>query len=78
MSLSHQEYTNRAENIVSLLSKDLNQLHVLATSIRAQSDINQKFRLASMLIGESATNIYQAFALVCDTVKEVSNTSTNK
>lgn len=78
VSLSHQEYTNRAENIVSLLSKDLNQLHVLATSIRAQSDINQKFRLASMLIGESATNIYQAFALVCDTVKEVSNTSTNK
>lgn len=70
-SLSHQEYTNRAENVVSLLSKNLNELHVLAISIRAQADINQKFGLASMLIGESATNIYQAFSLVSDTSKKL-------
>lgn len=43
------------------LGRDLHEMHVVVMALRAQSDIDRRFTGASLLGGESATNVLNAF-----------------
>ena len=74
-SFSWHEFSHRIDKVVNTLSRDINELHALATSLRVQTDIDQRSGLASMLVEESATNIYQSFNRVADLAKDMQNAS---
>lgn len=72
-SFTSLEFSQRVDEVIRLLSKDLNDLNVLVMSLRAQADIDQTYGLAHLLVGESATNIYQSFTRASEAAKTVGN-----
>ena len=72
-SFSAQELAQRANDIVNLLSRDLSGLHGLVIALRAESNMDLRFTLGSILVEESATNILHACNRAADAAKAVSD-----
>jgi len=74
--LSREQIAQQAIVVKNILAKDLQDLHVLAMSIRSQAEADShKFGRANLLVGESATNIYEEFTCVADIAKELDEAS---
>ena len=74
-SYPRQELAARSNEIVNLLSRNLPDLHDLVMTLRAHSDNDLKCASASILVGESATNILLACTRAADAAEAVSDLS---
>lgn len=74
--VSEEHLAQQAFVVKDILGKDLQELHVLAMSLRAQAEADdRKFGSANLLVGESATNIYNEFSSMARVAEELDNAS---
>lgn len=67
-----QDLASRTNELTDLLFRNTSEMHGIVMALRSQSDLDRRFSLGSMLVGESASNILIACNTASDAAKAVS------